>query len=396
MNRKQQTTGYRPAVKSTIPFAATAATFAIALVAPLGAQAAWQPSMYHEVHTNGITYKVMLADNLPNNVCLGTNNTQAVGLDSYTGTRENANCTVEDIVGSLIIPDKLMVNGAEKIVSTIAARGFWGQTALTGVVFPAEFSTFLYGRTFKDCTSLQALWFKGPPTVASGTQNYIDIAPSSNGVGRKIFTGCNALKYVLVGPNAKFYTSSNRALSFEEQTGCRIFLPTKPGNTTWEAFETTKVGTFPVAGSNPIIVMYGPGQELDIEGADGTGNGKLTFTPNTAHALTNVLAAASVFKTQFGVDSKVVITNAIEAVEGTITSELLANVSFDSLNFAVNTQAQLDMVLDAVPVETPLSIDPTGATESLTVITENRKIYVLLPTNGTYKLTKGGLMIIVK
>ena len=143
-----------------------------------------------------------------------------------------------------------------------------------------------------------------------------------------------------------------------------------------------------IAGTNPTVIYYGEGQELDIEGADGTGNGILTFIPNTAHALTNVLAAASVFKTQFGLDSKVVITNAIEAVEGTITSELLANVSFDSLNFAVKTQAQLDMVLDAVPVETPLSIDPTGATESLTVMTANRKIYVLLPTNGTYKITR--------
>jgi hypothetical protein len=241
------------------------------------------------------------------------------------------------------------------------------------------------------------LWFKGPATVASGTQTYKIIAPNSNSVGRKIFQGCTALKHVIVGPNAKLnITGTNLALSFEEQTGCTFFLPSNTLNTTWCDFRTRVISGCKIAGTNPNVLYYGPEQELDIEGADGSGNGTITFKPNTAHALTNVLSAASAIHANLGLNVKISITNSIEAVEGMITSELLSNVSFDSLSFAVKTQAQLDMVLDAVPVETPLSIDPTGATESLTVITENRKIYVLLPTNGKYRLTKGGFMIIVQ
>ena len=384
-------------IRTCMRFAqAVAFIVTVMAIVPYRAQAAWTPSDYHEVNVDGITYKVMLDSADDTIVCLGTNNTQAVGLDTWTGTRPMANCTAEDLVGVLTIPETITVDDKIRNVVSIAARGFWGQTGLTGVVFPHNFTT-LYGRTFKDCTGLKALWFKGPATVASGTQTYKTIAPNNNSVGRKIFQGCTALKHVIVGPNAKLnITGTNLALSFEEQTGCTFFLPSNSLNTTWRDFKTRGIAGNYIAGTNPNVLYYGPEQELDIEGADGSGSGTITFKPNTAHALTNVLSAASAIHANLGLNVKISITNSIEAVEGMITSELLSNVSFDSLSFAVKTQAQLDMVLDAVPVETPLSIDPTGATESLAVITENRKIYVLLPTNGKYRLTKGGFMIIVQ
>ncbi len=365
---------------------------------PYCAQSAWVPSDYHEVEVDGITYKVMLDDSSNSSiVCLGTNNTSAVGLDTYTGTRDMANCTVEDLEGLLTIPETLTVDGKVLNVTTIAARGFWGQTGLTGVVFPHSFTTFLYGRTFKDCTGLKALWFKGPATVASGTQTYTDIGANANGVGRMVFQGCAALKHVIVGPNAKLkITGTNLALSFEGQTGCTFFLPSNSLNTTWRDFKTRAMGTGNyIAGTNPNVLYYGPELELDIEGADGSGEGTITFTPNTAHALTNVLSAASAIHANLGLNVKISITNAIEVAEGSLTNEMFTDIECGSLMFAVKTQAQMDMVLAAVPVTMPIMIDPEGATENLTVQTAGRNIYIRLPKDGTYQIKNNGLMIIV-
>lgn len=366
------------------------------MLVPYCAQSAWVPSDNHEVEVDGITYKVMLDGANDTIVCLGTNNTQAVGLDSWTGTRPMANCTVEDLEGLLTIPETLTVDGNVLNVTAIAARGFWGQTGLTGVIFPHNFTTFLYGRTFKDCTGLKALWFKGPATVAYGNQTYTTIAPNSNNVGRKIFQGCTALKHVIVGPNAKLnITGTNLALSFEEQTGCTFFLPSNSLNTTWRDFKTMALSGNYIAGTNPNVLYYGPEQELDIEGADGSGSGTITFKPNTAHALTNVLSAASAIHANLGLNVKISITNAIEVAEGSLTNEMFTDIECGSLMFAVKTQAQMDMVLAAVPVTMPIMIDPEGATENLTVQTAGRNIYIHLPKDGTYKIKNNGTMIII-
>lgn len=366
------------------------------MLVPYCAQSAWVPSDNHEVEVDGITYKVMLDGANDTIVCLGTNNTQAVGLDSWTGTRPMANCTVEDLEGLLTIPETLTVDGNVLNVTAIAARGFWGQTGLTGVIFPHNFTTFQYGRTFKDCTGLKALWFKGPATVAYGNQTYTTIAPNSNNVGRKIFQGCTALKHVIVGPNAKLnITGTNLALSFEEQTGCTFFLPSNSLNTTWRDFKTMALSGSYIAGTNPNVLYYGPEQELDIEGADGSGSGTITFKPNTAHALTNVLSAASAIHANLGLNVKISITNAIEVAEGSLTNEMFTDIECGSLMFAVKTQAQMDMVLAAVPVTMPIMIDPEGATENLTVQTAGRNIYIHLPKDGTYKIKNNGTMIII-
>ena len=41
-------------------------------------------------------------------------------------------------------------------------------------------------------------------------------------------------------------------------------------------------------------------------------------------------------------------------------------------------------------------IDPAGATENLFVASGSRKVWVLLPANGSYKIRPDGLIIIVK
>jgi hypothetical protein len=74
-----------------------------------------------------------------------------------------------------------------------------------------------------------------------------------------------------------------------------------------------------------------------------------------------------------------------------------ASVTFDSLTFAARTQTELDNVLDITPVDVPLVIDPAGATEELRLTTQvGRKIHVLLPEGGSYRIAHNGLMIIVK
>ena len=64
--------------------------------------------------------------------------------------------------------------------------------------------------------------------------------------------------------------------------------------------------------------------------------------------------------------------------------------------FAGKTQTELDNILTAVPVTIPIVIDPSGATENLSVDVENRKIHVALPTGGRYQIKRNGLMIYVK
>ena len=172
--------------------------------------------------------------------------------------------------------------------------------------------------------------------------------------------------------------------------GCSIFVPT---GSNWDTESDTEKGLAAYEADNTIF-YYGAGRELDM--SFDNDNKTVTATPATAHALTNVLAAASTVKNVFGMDMRINVTNAIEIAAGSVSAKDLAGVTFDSLTFAVKTQAQLDTVLAAVPAETPLAIDPEGATENLMVSTENRKIYVMLPKNGTYKVRVGGLMIIVR
>ena len=177
---------------------------------------------------------------------------------------------------------------------------------------------------------------------------------------------------------------------FTNVSGCRIFVPT---GSNWDTESDTEKGLAAYEANNSIF-YYGAGQELDL--AFNYNDHLITATPATAHAFTNVLASASTFKDLFGMDTRINVTNALEIAAGSVTAAELAGVTFDSLTFAVKTQAQLDTVLAAVPAETPLAIDPEGATENLMVTTGYRKIYVMLPKNGTYKVRQGGLIIIFK
>jgi len=71
-------------------------------------------------------------------------------------------------------------------------------------------------------------------------------------------------------------------------------------------------------------------------------------------------------------------------------------VEFNSLlmMFAVKTQAQLDSILAAVPSSAMLAIDPTGATEELT-IPQDRALWVYLSGNGKVRPQINGTILII-
>ena len=147
----------------------------------------------------------------------------------------------------------------------------------------------------------------------------------------------------------------------------------------------------PPGGTDNKVIYYGSDAELDIEIDDLAKT--ITAIPTTAYTFTNVLTVASALKTGSGYTTKVRMTNAIEVAEETITDALIQGVVFESLVFAVKTQAQLDMVMNATGnVTMPLCIDPTGAKAEMTVPAD-RKVWVLLSDTGSYCLKINGLKI---
>ena len=112
------------------------------------------------------------------------------------------------------------------------------------------------------------------------------------------------------------------------------------------------------------------------------------------------LEAAPLFKDAFGWNAKVNVTNTIEVSSGTITSEMLEAVEFNTLllTFAVTTQAQLDDILEKFPATTypMLAIDVqssgSGKTEALT-LPSDRELWVHLPGDGKFTPKYNGLVI---
>lgn len=214
------------------------------------------------------------------------------------------------------------------------------------------------------------------------------------------FNYCSYMELAFLGPNVTAANSTANSSMFKNQSAnkiytdsgkCKIYAPYSNWShvTAWDQ------------ASNALVdpVLYGPGREIDfaIDGDVTT----LTATPTTEAALVDILEQAPIFKNHFNIDTKICVTNAISlSATPLVTQELIENasVTFDSLTFAVKTQTELDYILDVVPESVTLVLDPTGATESLTVpLAETaRKVYMLLPPGASYERKKTGLIIIVK
>lgn len=295
---------------------------------------------------------------------------------------QDSECPDMTKIGSIDVYNTLTFSGNLYLPALSSGRGIgdnaFERASITNVVLSRLAPNISGNKIFMSCANLQSVYLPGPDTGSSMMQ----IRRSNT------FAGCTSLKVFLAGPLTRLsdtYGATDETM-FTNVSGCRMFVP---NGTNWNI----EYGLGAYEESNTIF-YYGAGAELDLSFDHDAMT--ITATPATAHALTNVLAAATTIKNVFGMDTRINVTNAIEIAAGSISAAELAGVTFDSLTFAVKTQAQLDTVLAAVPVETPLAIDPEGATENLTVLTENRKIYVMLPTNGTYKVRPGGFIIIVE
>ena len=304
----------------------------------------------------------------------------------YCSGLDNTECPDMSKLTYIESYNRFYFGGEARLTSISNSRGIgdnaFRYASITNVVFPRRAADIAGKQIFQYCTGLTGMYLPGPD---SGTDRLL--------VRRADFaSGCTSLKVFLAGPLTGLSDSFGKTdvSMFTSVSGCRMFVPY---GTTWNEESDERKGLAAYEANNTIF-YYGAGRELDM--SFDNDRKLVTATPATAHALTNVLAAATTIKNVFGMDTRINVTNAIEIAAGSISAAELAGVTFDSLTFAVKTQAQLDTVLAAVPVETPLAIDPEGATENLTVLTENRKIYVMLPTNGTYKVRPGGIIIFVK
>ena len=121
----------------------------------------------------------------------------------------------------------------------------------------------------------------------------------------------------------------------------------------------------------------------------------LRSEPST-FALTNLLNQVATFKNDFGLDTRISVTNTLDLTGVTIDSTAVSGVTFDRLMFSAKTQEQLDAILGAFPATTPVSVDPTGLTENMVIPETYNNVYVKTVPGVTIKRTASGLMIIVK
>ena len=355
-----------------------AAIAAASAVIPMAANAAWDNTVIFTNTVDGITWRYFVDDQ-----------NKAISLYSYKSS-DTGQMIDPQTTGIIYIPSTFThTNGVVYNITRLNHRGLAACTKLTGVVLPETTfaqTTGEYGynssyngkELFKESTSLVAIWWKGPETVASGTQPV-----SKSGRTTYTFGGCTKLRAVVFGPNVTY--SANGGANYPLFNGCsgvRAFFP----KARWKNFPGTSY-TNKVTQCKPIL--YGPGEDIDVS-IDGT------FTVATAERLDDVLSVANDLYTYCRMSPRISVTNAIEFTEGLITTERMRFATFNSLMFKVRTQAELANILAAVPASVPLSIDPTEATENLEITTTGRNIHVRLPDNGKYKVKPDGIIIIVK
>jgi hypothetical protein len=339
---------------------------------PFSVSAEWSTDTYTTT-INGLTwtYKV-------------DTEAKKVFLGGGTASGDKELMVPADTTGVLYIPDTLVHDGETYLVTDYGYAALSGCIKLTGVVFPeTTFAQTANGAAlFQKMTGCVAIWWKGPATVASGTQPISKI-----GGATQLFRYDNKLTAVVLGPNVT-YSYLKSAYPFFKDTSCnvKVFIP----KAHWtdasdnDFIDATSTGTYK-------IIRYGPGEDIDVS-IDGT------FTVATAERLEDVLSVANDLHTYCGMNPKINVTNVIEVADVSITAEKLAfldNGTFNSLVFKVNTQAQLDTLLAAIPSSVPFAINPADSKEQLTV-PQGREVYVKLSAqgrNGRYTPKINGLSI---
>ena len=243
----------------------------------------------------------------------------------------------------------------------------------SGAVYLYSGSTTLPGRySFKDCVNLTGVCCIGPATVESGTQTYETFGRYGT------FNGATSLKVVFVGLNTKAGSSSIAWLN--GVTGCKVIVP---DNGYWSS---------PNVGADNEAIYYGGSTGLGID-ADNDAK-KVAISAADASALEKALELAPLFNEVFGWEVRIDVPSGIDMSGGAVAGGLFAANKLPAV-FAVKTQAQLDKVLAAVPPAALLAIDPTGASEELT-LPEDRAAWIYAPGKSKCRRQKSGIIIIVK
>ena len=242
-------------------------------------------------------------------------------------------------------------------VTSYGKGAFYG-AKFSGVARIAENAAIGNWKAFSGCSNLEAIFAPGP---ATGTSN-INI--------QEIAQNATSLKIFYMGKNTKATSGNGSMLS--GVTGCKVFVP---ANGYWDGLVT--------GGTDNDVIYYGASTNLNLSVDEDAG--VVTATPTDETALVDVLESAPLFKTYLGWNTRVNITNTIEVASGTITAAMLNAVEFNTmlLTFKVNTQAQLDSVLAAVPASTYplLAIDASDAKQEL-ILPQGREIYVRVSGDG--------------
>ena len=249
-------------------------------------------------------------------------------------------------------------------------------TLITNAVIPRSVTTI--GSYAFSNTLVKAVLIPGPATVAPGESQPLTTIK----VGAQ-FAGCPNLKTIVLGPNTttdKTVWGSNRMARF--CNGITGFVPAERNIKDFVVLENA---------SNKVY-EYGPGMELDLD--IDVDNKLITATPTTENMFTNILVQAVLFKSEFGMDTRINITNDFELSEASISKAMLSGAFFNHLSFSANTQAQFDAILARIRPDIPLVIDISDATEPIT-IPENR--FVAIRANGGWTFKKrNGLVIIFR
>lgn len=260
---------------------------------------------------------------------------------------------------------------------TAYAMAAFQNAHFSGVARIASSVTVTNEQLFTGCRRLAGIFVPGPATVSSGNQTY-------RSINAKLFArNATSLKAIFAGPNTKG-TNLTTGNMLQNVTNCTVFVP---ANGYWTGLDT--------GGTDNRVICYGAATNLDLVVSEDMGT--ITATPADEEAFTNVLAAASMLKDVFGWNTVVNVTNAIEVSEGAVTPAMLADVRINTLlmMFKVKTQAQLERVLAAVPQTTMLAIDPTDASEELTMPSD-RALWVWLAGTGKYRPRLNGISIVFR
>ena len=264
------------------------------------------------------------------------------------------------LAGTLTVPSSVQVLAEQAFVRTGITRAIVNATKDGGTVVGRQ--------TFFGCASLKGVLLNGSGNVSMSQP----------------FSGAAALKLVVFGP--RIARVNNSSSPFFNVNGCKIFY--SASQTSWDAESNW---------NNNEVIKYGAGQDFDMKFSD-TEN-VVTVYPTTETAVTNALAWAPLFKDALGYDMKIAITNRIEVSQSLeITESMLQSVTLETppwyLTFAVKNQEQLDNVLEAVSVDTPIIIDIDGIGKNQITVPEGRKVSILANSGCTFgRRQNGGLVI---